>query len=60
MRHCLLETDILSEVFMERDQDVIDNANAYFKVHGGFEISAFTRYEVVRGFRWLNATSKLA
>jgi len=59
MEPCLLDTDILSEIFKGRNQDITDNANAYLKVHGGFAISAFTQYEVVRGLRWLKATTKL-
>ena len=57
---CLLDTDILSEVLKGRNQDVTDNANAYLKEHGEFAISAFTHFEVVRGFRWQKATTKLA
>jgi len=60
MNPCLLDTDILSEVLRGRDQDIVDAANAYLKVHGQFAISAFTRFEVVRGFRWKKATAKLA
>ncbi len=60
MDPCLLDTDILSEVLRGRNQDVIDAANAYLKMHGQFAISAFTRFEVVRGFRWKKATAKLA
>jgi len=56
----LLDTDILSEVLKGRDQNVADNANAYLNEHGQFAISAFTRFEVVRGFRWQQATAKLA
>ena len=29
-------------------------------MHGQFAISAFTRFEVVRGFRWKKAAAKLA
>jgi len=57
---CLLDTDILSEVLKGRNRDVIENANSYLKVHGEFAISAFTHFEVVRGFRWTRATTKLA
>ncbi len=60
MDPCLLDTDILSEVLRGRNQDVTDAADAYLKVHGQFSISAFTQYEVVRGFRWRKATAKLA
>ena len=60
MNPCLLDTDILSEVLKGRNQDVARNADAYLKAHGGFAISAFTRFEVVRGFRWRQATVKLA
>ena len=57
---CLLDTDILSEVFKGRDQKVAENADAYLKVHGQLAISDFTRFEVMRGLRRHNATTKLA
>ena len=60
MNLCLLDTDILSEVFKKRDQDVVDNAKAYLKVHSQLAISDFSRFEVVRGLRWHKATAKLA
>lgn len=56
----LLDTDILSDILRGRNQDVADAADAYLKVHGQFAISAFTQYEIVRGFRWRKATVKLA
>jgi tRNA(fMet)-specific endonuclease VapC len=59
MDACLLDTDILSDVLRGRNQDVTDAADAYLSVHGQFAISAFTQFEVVRGFRWRKATAKL-
>jgi tRNA(fMet)-specific endonuclease VapC len=56
----LLDTDILSEILRGRDLDVTDAADAYLKVHDQFAISAFTRFEVVRGLRWRKAATKLA
>ncbi|MDC0935088.1 hypothetical protein OAS39_02295 [Pirellulales bacterium] len=60
MEVCVLDTDILSELLKGRNQAVTDSANAYLKEHGEFAISAFTHFEVVRGFRWQKATAKLA
>jgi predicted nucleic acid-binding protein len=60
MNLCLLDTDILSEVLKGRNQAVTGNAETYLKEHGEFAISAFTHFEVVRGFRWQKATAKLA
>lgn len=60
MDPCLLDTDILSEVLRGRNRDVSDAADAYLKVHGQFSVSAFTQYEIVRGFRLRKATAKLA
>jgi len=56
----LILTRNLSEVLKGRNQAVTDIANAYLKEHGEFAISAFTHFEVVRGFRWQKATAKLA
>jgi predicted nucleic acid-binding protein len=55
----LLDTDILSDILRGRNQVVVDAADAYLKTHGQFAISAFTRYEIVRGLRWRNATARL-
>ncbi|MDC0934812.1 type II toxin-antitoxin system VapC family toxin [Pirellulales bacterium] len=60
MDPCLLDTDILSEVLRGKNQGVTDAADAYLTAHGQFTISAFTQYEVMRGFRWRKATAKLA
>lgn len=60
MAPCLLDTDILSDILRGRNQDVVGAADAYLKTHGQFAISAFTRYEIVRGLRWKNATARLA
>ena len=59
MNLCLLDTDILSEVMRGRNQDVVAKADLYLQSHGQFAISAFTRYEVVRGLRWRKASIKL-
>lgn len=59
MNRCLMDTDILSEVLRGRNQQVVARAESYLRLYGQFSISAFTRYEVVRGLRWTKAVAKL-
>jgi tRNA(fMet)-specific endonuclease VapC len=56
----LLDTDILSEVLKQRDAHVMANASIYLKEHGQFTFSAFSRFEVRRGYVERGATSQLA
>lgn len=55
----LLDTDILTEIFKQRNQVVASNASAYLAAHGEFAISAMTKFEVVRGLRHKRATASL-
>lgn len=57
---CLLDTDTLSEVLKQQNQDVVANAAAYISEHGEFAISGMVYFEIVRGLRAINATTKLA
>jgi tRNA(fMet)-specific endonuclease VapC len=47
----LLDTDILSEVIKQRDAHVIERAAVYLQNYGVFAFSAFTKFEVDRGFK---------
>lgn len=56
----LLDTDILSEVVKLRNQLVIRRALNYTRNSGPLAFSAFTRYEVLRGYKRRGATKQLA
>jgi tRNA(fMet)-specific endonuclease VapC len=60
MLAALLDTDMLSEVLKQKNPVVLQQAANYFQQHGRFVISAFTRYEVIRGLKHLNASTQLA
>ena len=55
----LLDTDTVSEILKQRNTAVVDNAAAYLEEHGQFSLSAFTRYEVRRGYVDKHATRQL-
>jgi tRNA(fMet)-specific endonuclease VapC len=59
MDAALIDTDILNEVLKQRNPLVIQNAAAYLAQHGRFTISAFTRYEILRGLKEIKATAQL-
>jgi len=59
MDAALLDTDILTEFFKDRNAVVRSRAEAYLQAHGQFAISAFTHYEIVRGLRYKKASTKL-
>ncbi len=59
MSAALLDTDMLSEVLKQRHTVVVQRAAAYFSQHAQFTFSAFTRYEILRGLKQLNATAQL-
>jgi tRNA(fMet)-specific endonuclease VapC len=59
MDAALIDTDILNEVLKQRNPQVIQNAAAYLAQHRRFTISAFTRYEILRGLKEINATAQL-
>jgi tRNA(fMet)-specific endonuclease VapC len=60
MAAVLLDTDILSEVFKQRDAVVTQHAAAYIQAHRQFTVSAFSRFEVRRGYLSKQATKQLA
>jgi predicted nucleic acid-binding protein len=55
----LLDTDVLSEILKQRHQNVVARAVDYLRSHGSFAFSAFTRFEISRGFREKGATNQL-
>ena len=59
MDAALLDTDILTEFFKGQNSVVRGRADAYLQTHGQFAISAFTHYEIVRGMRFKQASTKL-
>ncbi len=59
MPPALLDTDILSEVLKQKDAAVVANAANYLRQHRQFAVSAISRYEVMRGLRFKNATRQL-
>jgi tRNA(fMet)-specific endonuclease VapC len=60
MAAVLLDTDILSEVFKQRDAAVTQHAAAFLRTHRQFTVSAFSRFEVRRGYLSKQATKQLA
>lgn len=60
MHAALLDTDLLSELLKQRNATVTAHAAAYLQQHGQFAISAFSRFEVRRGYLVKHATSALA
>ena len=59
MDRSLLDTDILSEVLKQKDATVVANAAAYLQRHQQFAISSITRYEILRGLKYKNATRQI-
>lgn len=55
----LLDTDTLSEVLKQRNPIVSQHAAAYLQIHGQFAFSAFTRFEILRGYKESKATRQL-
>jgi tRNA(fMet)-specific endonuclease VapC len=47
----LLDTDVLSEVLKQHDDNVLQAARAYLDEWRRFTISVLTRYEILRGLR---------
>jgi tRNA(fMet)-specific endonuclease VapC len=60
MPAAILDTDILSEVFKQRNRAVTTHAASYLQAHGEFAFSAFTRFEIERGLKEKLATTLLA
>ncbi len=51
MDAALLDTDILSELLKQRNLVVRAKAADYLRANGQFTLSAFTRFEVTRGYK---------
>jgi len=47
----LLDTVTLSEVIKGRDPEVLRQAREYLSIHGRFQFSIITRYEILRGLK---------
>jgi tRNA(fMet)-specific endonuclease VapC len=59
MKLCVVDTDTLSEILKQKNLRVVERAEAYFQQFGTFTFSAITWYEIVRGLRAANSTTKL-
>ncbi len=59
MTASLLDTDILSEVLKKKNPQVVAQAADYLAQYQQFEISAITRYEVMRGLKEKQAVRQL-
>jgi tRNA(fMet)-specific endonuclease VapC len=55
----LLDTDTLSEVLKQRNPPVAKHAAAYIQAHGQFCFSAFTKFEILRGYKESKATRQI-
>jgi len=60
MDPALLDTDTLSEVLKQRNANVRKHAKQYLRSHGQFALSAVTRFEMIRGYKEVGATTQLA
>ena len=56
----LLDTDMLSEILKRRSARVMAKTAAYLEEHGRFTFSAFSRFEIRRGYVERRATRQLA
>jgi tRNA(fMet)-specific endonuclease VapC len=56
MAPTLLDTDTLSEILKQRNSTVARHAAAYLKTHGQFAFSAFSKFEILRGYKESKAT----
>ena len=59
MDPAILDTDIFSEVLRQRNAAVMRKAAAYVQQHGQIAISSVSRFEILRGYKKLNATTQL-
>lgn len=50
MDPALLDSDILSDVFKQRNPLVSQHGQQYVRSHGQFAFSAVTRFEIIRGY----------
>lgn len=60
MDPALLDTDMTSEVLKQRNANVGQRSRQYLRSHGQFTISAVTRFEIIRGYKDVNATMQLS
>lgn len=60
MNAALLDTDMTSEVLKQRNVNVGQHSKQYLRSHGQFAISAVTRFEIVRGYKDVKATTQLS
>ena len=51
MALALLDTDTLSELLKQRNPQVVAKAAEYLRFHGPFALSAFSRFEIARGYK---------
>ena len=56
----LLDTDVLPEILKQRNPNVVANAVDYLRSYGSFAFSAFTRFEISRGFKDEGAANQQA
>ena len=59
MALALLDTDTLSELLKQRNPQVVTKAAEYLRYHGPFALSAFTRFEIARGYKAKGAATLL-
>ena len=55
----LLDTDALSEIFKQKNANVVQRAAAYLQLYRQFSFSAFSFYEILRGLKATRATKQL-
>ena len=60
MRRVILDTDILSEIFKEKDARVLANARVYAEEHGQFTFTSVTVQEMIFGLESKQDFKKLA
>ena len=59
MDRVLLDTDIFSEIFKQRDPNVAAHAIAYQAARGAFTISVITAMEITSGLHWIQAKKQI-
>lgn len=59
MDPALIDTDLLSEVLKQRNATVRKHAKQYLRSHRQFALSAVTRFEIIRGYKDVGATTQL-
>ena len=56
---CLLDTDIVTEIFKAKDATVAANAKKYLRAQPRLAVSAMTVFEIRRGLLFKQATAQL-